>query len=90
MLSFFVLWYVDGCFSKALLGVAFLHGEARVTICWTQGVIHLQEECGIADVVEPDHVAVVIGDDFKTLCGTTLCPFQVMRAKFCVESHVVV
>ena len=54
-----------------------------------------QEEGGIADVSEPDRVVVVIGDDFWTLfgellCHSTLCPLQVMRAKFCVESYVVV
>ena len=77
----FVLWYVCVCVSKDVLGVVFLHGEARVTICWTQGVIHFKKRAELRMWLN----LIAFGDDFRTLSGTTLCPLQVMRAKFCVE-----
>ena len=84
-----MLWYVDVCLSKAVLGVAFLHGEARVTICWTQGVTHLKKKAGLRMWSETDRVAVVIGDDFWTLSGKFIVsPPRCVHSKSCAQSFV--
>ena len=54
----FVLWFLccgmfDVCSSKAVLGVVFLHGEARVTSCWTQGVTHFKKRAGLRMWLNP-------------------------------------
>ena len=48
----FVLWYVGVCLSKAVLE-SFFHGEARVTICWTQGVTHPKKKAGLRVLLNP-------------------------------------
>ena len=53
MLSFLCCCMFACVLSKAVLGVAFLHGEARVTICWTQGVTHFNKRAGLRMCLKP-------------------------------------
>ena len=91
---FFVLWFVFVCLSKAVLEcffftarrgwpfvgrkLWFISRRGRDCGCvWTRSC-----RCG--------NWRWFLDSVWWILCHSTLCPLQVMRAKFCVESYVVV
>ena len=79
----FVLWYVDVCSSKAVLGVAFLHGEARVTICWTQGVTHFKKRAGLRMCLKPIASLLLLA----MISGHCVAP-RCAHSKSCAQSFV--